>query len=165
MPIADVSFYDVVKWFHISAVVVGFGGTFAYAVIIVAAQRVAPRSMPGVFAGLAANDRTLVTIGAIAVLLSGFYLVADGNWQMSEFFIGWGIVAIIALLGLIHAFFIPNEVKAKEAAERDIERAGSGEVEFSDEFNETNSKLGKVGPIAGLLILLTVYVMTTKPFL
>lgn len=164
MPIAEVTFYDVVKWFHISSVVVGFGGTFAYAVIIGVAARTSPRSMPGVFSGIAANDRTLVTIGGIGILLSGVYLLAD-RWEGSEFFIVWGIVAMIVLLGLIHSFFIPNEIKAKEAAERDIERAGDGEVEFGEEFNEANSKLAKMGPIAGLIIILTIYVMTTKPFL
>ena len=72
-----VQFYDVVLWLHIAAVVVGFGSTFAYAVILAVAQKSDPRSLPGVLAGIAANDRTVVTIGAIIVLVTGLYLTID----------------------------------------------------------------------------------------
>jgi hypothetical protein len=164
MPIAEVQFYDVVVWLHVSAVVVGFGGTFAYGVFIAIAARDAPRSLPGVFAGMAANDRILVTGGGLLILITGIYLAAD-RWDFSEFFISWGILAWLILIALVHRFFIPNERKAAAAAERDIERAGSGEVEFGPEFNEANGKLAKMGPVAGLIIVLTVYVMVAKPFL
>lgn len=57
---AAVSFYEVVLWLHITAVVVGFGGTFAYGVLLAAARRSAPRSLPGLLGALQANDRSLV---------------------------------------------------------------------------------------------------------
>ncbi len=160
-----VTFYDVVVWLHISAVVVGFGGTFAYGVIIATAAKADPRSLPGVLAGISANSRSLVTIGSIVVLLTGIYLAADA-WDFGYFFIAWGVVAILILLGLIHGYFLPNEKRAAEAAARDVERAGpTGEVEFGPEFERANAGLAKVGSLAGILIVLTVYVMTAKPFL
>lgn len=164
MRIAAVSFYDVVVWLHVSAVIVGFGGTFVYGVLLAVAGRSAPRSMPGVLAAIQANDRSLVTFGGLVVLATGIYLAADGE-TFDEFFVGWGIVAVLVLLGLLHAFFIPTERRAQEAAERDIEAAGPGAVEFGDEFNRANGKLAKMGPVAGLIIILTVYVMVAKPFL
>jgi MFS family permease len=159
-----VSFYDVVLWLHISAVVVGFGSTFAYAVIPAWIAKNAPRAMPGLLRGITANDRSLVTIGGVVVLLTGIYLAAD-RWEFSDFFVGWGIVAVIVLLGLTGAVFIPSEKRAADAAERDIERSGSGPVEFGPEFEQANRKLAVLGPVAGLLIVLTVYVMAAKPFL
>ena len=39
MPVAEVQFYDVIKWLHVSAVVVGLGATFAYGVFIAVASR------------------------------------------------------------------------------------------------------------------------------
>ena len=159
-----VQFYDVVLWLHIAAVVVGFGSTFAYAVILAVAQKSDPRSLPGVLAGIAANDRTVVTIGAIIVLVTGLYLTIDA-WEFSEFFIAWGVIAVLLLLGLSHGYFLPNGKKASAAARRDIDRAGTGEVEFGPEFNDTSGKLAKMGTFAGLAVLLTVYVMTAKPFL
>ena len=159
-----VQFYDVVLWLHLAAVVVGFGSTFAYGVILAVAQRTDPRSLPGALAGVTANDRTVVTIGGTIVLVTGVYLAADA-WNFSEFFIAWGIVAVLFLLGITHGYFVPNERKAKEAAERDIERAGTGQVELGPEVNEASAKLAKMGGFAGLVIVLTVYVMTAKPFL
>lgn len=163
VPLA-VAFYDVVLWLHIAAVVVGFGSTFAYAVIPAYVAKNSPRALPALYRAMIANDRTLVTIGGTIVLLSGLYLAAD-RWEFSEFFIGWGIVAVVLLLGLNGAFFTPNNRRAAEAAERDIERAGSGPVEFGPEFEKVNGKLATMGPLAGLVIVLTIYVMAAKPFL
>lgn len=159
-----VTFYDVVLWLHISAVVVGFGSTFAYAVLLTVAQREGPRGMPGLLAAVRANDRTVVTIGAVIVLLTGLYLAADSK-QLDEFFVAWGIVAVLVLIGLTHAFFLPTERRAEELAKRDVESAGPGEVKWSPEFTAISGKLAKVGTLTGVIVLLTVYVMTAKPFL
>ena len=159
-----VVFYDVVLWLHIAAVVVGFGSTFAYALIPTHVAKNSPRALPALLRAMMANDRTVVTIGGTIVLLSGIYLAAD-RWEFSDFFVAWGILAVVLLLGLTGAVFIPNERRAAEAADRDIERAGSGPVEFGPEFETANSKLAKLGPFAGLVIVLTVYVMAAKPFL
>jgi MFS family permease len=158
-----VSFNDVVVWLHVTAVVVGFGGTFAYGVLMAFVGRSAPRAMPGLLAALQANDRSLVTIGGAVVLLTGLYLAAV-QWGFSPFFVAWGIVAVIVLLGLLHGYFIPNERRAQEAAERDIEAAGGGEVEFGEDFARANRRLAIMGPVAGLIIVLTIYVMVAKPF-
>ncbi len=83
---AAVSFYEVVLWLHITAVVVGFGGTFAYGVR-----------------------------------------------------------------------------RAQEAAERDIEASGA-EVQFGERFEALTVGLARMGAVAGLIIVLTIYVMVAKPF-
>ena len=159
-----VTFYDVVLWLHVSAVVVGFGSTFAYAVIMSVSAKTNPRSVPAVIAAVAANDRTLVSIGSIIVLLTGLYLAAD-RWEFSEVFIGWGIVAVLILIGMTHAVFLPSDRKASQLAERDIAAAGDKEVEFSEEFNRETKKVARMGTLAGLIVVLTVYVMVAKPFL
>ena len=164
MTTTAVTFYDVVLWLHISAVIVGFGSTFAYGVLATFAAKDNPRSMPSVLAGIMANDRSLVTFGGLLVLVTGFYLVID-RWDFGEFFIGWGIIAVLFLLGITHGYLLPNERRAKAAAERDIERAGSGPVEFGEQFNKANGNFAKVGTVAGIVVVLTVYVMTAKPFL
>lgn len=165
MPTA-VMFYDVVLWLHITAVVVGFGATFAFGVMIAAGAAESPRSIPALIAGTIATTRTLVTGGGIVILVTGIYLAAD-RWEGSEFFIAFGGIAILALLGLAHGFFIPNDRKAKAAAERDIAAADQAgrDVEYSEEFNRLSGASAKVGMFAGILVVITVYVMTAKPFL
>jgi hypothetical protein len=95
---------------------------------------------------------------------SGIYLAAD-RWEFSDFFVIAGLVAIVVLLGMVHGFFLPNEIRARELAERDIEAAGAGEVKFSDEFNRRMRGSATAGPIAGLIVILTIYFMAAKPFL
>ena len=163
MPIAEVQFYDVVKWLHITAVVVGLGATFSYGVFIAVAAKSAPRSMPGIIAGIQSVDRLLVIPGILVIFATGLYMTID-IWDFGYFFITWGILAVIVLFVMGMVVFGPNEEKARAAAEQDVERAGAGPVEFGPEFNRLNGILGKAGPIAGLLVIVTVYVMAAKPF-
>ena len=118
-----VTFYDVVVWLHVSAVVVAFGPTFAFGIYLALAARKYPRAMPAVLESTITITRSMVTIGGVLILLTGVYLAAD-RWDFSEFFIAWGILAILVLLGLAHGFFIPHDSRALRAAKRDIDAAG-----------------------------------------
>ncbi len=97
----------------------------------------------------------------IVVLLAGIYLLADGHWDAGEAYISVGFLAIVALLGLQHAFFRPQVRKAKELAERDL---AAGDT-LSDEFVALGDRIGKVGTLAGLIIVVTIFFMAYKPFL
>ncbi len=159
-----VQFYDVVVWLHVSAVVVAFGPTFAFGIYVAMTASKHPRSIPAVLEAQNAINKGLVTIGGIVVLLSGLYLAADGD-VFDEVFVGVGIVSIIVLLGLVHGFFLPHDRRALAAAERDIEAAGTGEVKLGDDFNRAQTASARMGPIAGLIVILTIYFMAAKPFL
>ena len=164
MVAAEVQFYDVIVWLHVSSVVVGFGPTFAFGLYLAVAGRRYPRSMPAILDAQCTISRTMVTIAALVILGSGIYLAAD-RWEFSDFFVVAGLVAIVILMGMVHGFFVPNEVRAREIAERDIEAAGAGEVKFSEEFERRMRGSAIAGPIVGLIVILTIYFMTTKPFL
>jgi hypothetical protein len=159
-----VQFYDVIVWLHVSAVVVAFGPTFAFGIYLAMTGRNHPRSIPAVLEAQDVVNRTMVTIGGVLVLLTGIYLVID-RWDFGYFFVTWGLIAIIVLLGLVHGFFLPHDRRARAAAKRDIEAAGSGEVEFGEEFNRETAASARMGPITGLIVILTIYVMAAKPFL
>jgi len=45
----------------------------------------------------------------------------------------------------------------------DIERAGDGEVVLSDEYQRAARTEGIVGMVAGLLVIVVIYLMVTKP--
>ena len=106
----------------------------------------------------------MITPGATIILIAGIYLVAAGDeYKFSNFFVGAGIVIIVALLGLGGAFFSPNGVKAAELAQRDIDAAGSGEIVFSEEYNAVARKLATVGIAANVLVVLAIFLMVIKP--
>lgn len=164
MVVADVQFYDVVVWLHVSGVVLAFGPTFAFGLYMGFVGRNDPRSVPVVLEAQSLIMRTMTTIGILIILASGIYLAAD-RWEFSDFFVAWGIVALLVLLALIYGAFLPNNRRERQAAERDIERAGAGEVEFSPGFWDVVRRDQVLGPLAGLTVILTIYVMVAKPFL
>jgi small-conductance mechanosensitive channel len=159
-----VTFYDVVVWLHVTSVVIGFGATFAFGIYIALAIAKHPRSLPAVLEAQTAINRTVVTIGGVLVLVTGIYLAAD-RWDFGYFFVTWGLIAIIVLLGLVHGYFLPHDRRALEAARRDIEASPGDQVEFGEEFNRNSAASARMGPIAGVIVILTIYVMTAKPFL
>ncbi|HWA52723.1 MAG TPA: DUF2269 family protein [Solirubrobacterales bacterium] len=152
--------YKIVLVLHILAVVLAFGPTFGYGIFFSVVPQF-PRATPAILAGIQKTDRYLVNPGMIVLLLAGLYLLGDGNWDASDAFISVGFLAIIVLFGLQHGFFQPQVRKARELAERDL-KAGD---ELSAEFEAVSQRLGQVGMIAGLIVVVTVFFMTYKPFL
>ncbi|HEX8754368.1 MAG TPA: DUF2269 family protein [Solirubrobacterales bacterium] len=158
LPLANVTDYSVGLFIHILAVVLAFGPTFSYGLLFSISSKY-PRATPAIFEGVRKVDRFLLEPGMIVLLLAGIYLMAEGSWDASEAFISVGFVAIIVLFGLQHAFFRPQGKRAQEIAERDL-KAGDT---LSEEFNEIARRLGTVGPIAGLIVVVTIFFMVTKP--
>jgi hypothetical protein len=156
--LATITDYSVGLFIHILAVVLAFGPTFAYG-IIYSVMPQHPRSAPALFDAIRKVDRYLVDPGMIVLLLAGIYLLAEGPWKGSEAFITVGFIAIVVLFGLQHAFFRPQGRKAQELAERDLKTGDT----FSTEFEEISRRLGTVGPIAGLIVVVTIFFMVVKP--
>lgn len=154
--------YKLALFLHILAVVLAFGPTFAYGILFSVLPKY-PRSTPAVLAGIQKTDRYLVSPGTAVVLLAGIYLLiaSDDAWSGSDAFVTVGFLAILVLFGLQHAFFRPQTAKAKELAERDL-KAGDT---LSDEFEEVARRLGTVGPVAGLIVVVTIFFMSYKPFM
>jgi uncharacterized membrane protein len=152
--------YKIAVFLHILAVVLAFGPTFGYALFFSVAPQF-PRATPAILAGVQKCDRYLVNPGMIVILLAGIYLLVDGPWEAGDAFISIGFLAIFVLFGLQHAFFQPQTAKARELAERDLK---SGDA-LSEEFDALSERIGKIGGLAGLIVVVTIFFMTYKPFL
>ncbi|MDQ2630240.1 MAG: DUF2269 domain-containing protein [Actinomycetota bacterium] len=154
--------YKIALFLHILAVVIAFGPTFGYGFLFSVAPQY-PRAVPAILAGIQKIDRYLITPGMVVVLLAGIYLItaSDDAWSGSEAFITVGFVAIIALFGLEHGFFVPQTRKAKELADRDLEKGDT----LSPEFDALSQRIGQVGGIASLIVIITIFFMVYKPFL
>lgn len=152
--------YKLALFLHILAVVLAFGPTFGYAFFFSVAPSY-PRATPAILAGVQKVDKYLVNPGMIVLLLAAIYLLVDGPWETSDAFISVGFLAIIVLFGLQHAFFQPQTQKARELAERDL-KAGDT---LGDEFEAVSERIGKVGGLAGLIVVVTIFFMSYKPFL
>lgn len=164
MPFASIvsADYKIALFLHILAVVLAFGPTFGYALFFSVAPQY-PRATPAILTGVQRCDRYLVTPGMVVLLLAGVYLLiaSDDAWSGGDAFVTVGFLAIIVLFGLQHAFFRPQTAKAKELAERDLEKGD----ELSPEFEEVSMRLSNVGKIAGLIVVVTIFFMSYKPFM
>jgi len=154
--------YKIALFFHILAVVVAFGPTFGYGFFFSVAPQF-PRATPAVLAGIQRVDRYLVNPGMVILLVAGIVLLAtsDSAWSGSDFFIVWGWISIIALFAVQHGFFQPQVRKAKRLAERDLQAGDT----LSPEFEALSQRIGQVGTLAGVLIVVTIFIMSYKPFM
>jgi hypothetical protein len=157
--IAAISVYTVSIWIHVSAVVVGFGSTFAEAVTFPVAMKLDKRHLPYVHRLQLFINQRLATPALVVIIVTGFYQVGKGNWSMGDFWISATLVIAIALGGLLGGYFIPTDRKLGAQIEREL--AGGGEP--SADYLAKIRREGVLGTITGILILLAVFLMVTKP--
>ena len=104
MTVVAVTFYDVVLWIHVTAVVVAFGALFAYPVFLAVNARAPLAQRAGLHrAQIAFSQRvTGPTIGVI--LLAGIYLATDAElWDQAWVGISLLLLFVIAGLGATRA--------------------------------------------------------------
>jgi uncharacterized membrane protein len=160
VPLA-VAFYEVVLALHIIAVVVAFGATFAYPVILGVVARTDPRALPAVYRAVHAVSQRIINPGLAAVLIFGIYLASKLHlW--SAFFVQWGL-GVVIVIGAVEGMYLgPREKRLVQAAEADVAAAGpDGEVSQSDEHRTLVRSVGSVGALMDLLVVLTIYFMAT----
>ncbi|HEX8714661.1 MAG TPA: DUF2269 family protein [Solirubrobacteraceae bacterium] len=157
-----VTFYDVVLAVHIMAVVVAFGVTFAYPIMFAVAGKRDPRSLPLMHRISYTVERILVNPGLLLVLLAGIYLASKGH-HWSDFFVQWGLAAVVVIGAIVGVVTIPASKRAEQLAERDIQASGDGAVELSAEYQAVVRRLSIVGSLLSLLVLVTILFMAIKP--
>jgi hypothetical protein len=154
-----VKFVDVALAIHIMAVVVAFGVTFAYPIIHTVGKRLDPRAMPWMHRVQVEIARRLITPGLVVILAFGIYLTSHEH-QWSTFYVQWGLAVVVILGAAAGAFFTPKERRLAELAQRDVDAAGPGALEFSAEYESLAKQVAVGGAIADLLILATILFMT-----
>jgi hypothetical protein len=161
--LATVDAYNISLFLHISAVVIGFGATYAEAIMFPVAMKVDKRHLPYVHRlGMAINQR-LATPAMVVILITGIYQVSEDDgrgWSFSDAWVSATFVILIVLGGLIGGYFVPTDRKLAEMAERDL---ATGSAEMSAEYQAGAKRIGAIGALAGVLVLVAIFLMTTKP--
>jgi predicted integral membrane protein DUF2269 len=152
-----VTFYDVSVWLHVSAVVIGFGATFAESLTFPLAMKMSVRHLPFVHRlGITINQR-LATPALALIIVTGIYQTAD-RWEFSQFWISATFLIAIILGGLNGAYFIPGERRLLAQIETELAETG----EPSADYLRKARQMGMVGALAGVLVLLAIFFMVTK---
>lgn len=162
MPLA-ITTYELSVFIHVTAVVVGFGATFAESVMFAVAMKAGPRHLPYVHRLQLVINTYFATPALVIVLLTGIYQVDEGGWEWGDVWVS-GTLAIILVIAVLNlAFFIPSDRKLLPIVERDIEASGSGEVALSEEYQKGVRPQAILGPITGVLLVAAIFLMVTKP--
>jgi hypothetical protein len=163
--LAPAAFSDYVLGLHILGVIAGFGVIFAYPVFLLTGARLDPGAMPWFFRVMSIVSRRLINPGLAVVLVAGIYLAADEH-QFSRFYVGWGIVAVVVLGAIEGAVMAPRLRRLAELSARDVAAVEAGgatrEVRFGADFRKTFGQLKLAGSIQSLIVVVTVFVMTTR---
>jgi uncharacterized membrane protein len=157
-----VQFYDFSVWLHVSAVVVGFGATFAESITFPLALKVGVRHLPYVHRLGIAINQYMATPALVVIIVTGIYQTAD-RWEFGDFWISATFLIALVLGGLNGAYFIPRERRLAAQVEREIAAARDGEVVLSAEYQRKARQMGMVGALSGVLVLLAIFLMVAKP--
>ena len=162
--LAEISFYNVVLFIHITAVVLAFGVTFTYPLVFAAARRSHRRHLP-FFHRIqhVIGQRMIAPMGGV-ILLAGLYLAIKGPYEFGDPWIGITLLILIVLLAAGGAYFSPREHRLADLAERDVAASqGDGPVEFGAEYEGLYRQVHTVALIGNALVLLAIFLMVTKP--
>jgi hypothetical protein len=153
------SLYEISVFVHVSAVVVGFGATFAEAIMFPVAMKAGVRHLPYVHQLQLAINQRFVGPALGLIILTGIYQTIDGDWGFGSFWISATFLIALILGGMSGAYFIPTDRRLAEQVRREIEETGKP----SDEYMAEARREGIAGAIAGLLVIAAVFLMVTKP--
>jgi uncharacterized membrane protein len=163
--LAVVNGYTVSLFLHITAVMVGFGSTFALAIATPIALKLDARHLPYVHQLSLAINRYFASPALVIVIATGIYQATSDSytWDFGDFWISATFAIVIILGAIMGALFMPSAKRLKALAERDIAAAGDGPFTPSDEYNQRARVEMIFGPITGLLLVAAVFLMVIKP--
>jgi hypothetical protein len=162
-----VTSYDFSLFLHVTAVVVGFGATFAESIMFPVAMTLDKRHLPYVHRLQRAINQWFASPALLVILATGFYQVSDRDLELGDFWLSGTLTIVIVLSAILGGYFIPEDRKLQAMAERDIAASGGasgeGEIVMSEEYQRRARREGIVGGITGLLIVIAIYLMVAKP--
>jgi uncharacterized membrane protein len=162
LPLAVTS-YDFSLFLHITAVVVGFGATFAESITFPVAITLDKRHLPYVHRLQRAINQWFAGPAMLVILATGFYQVSDRDLDLGDFWLSGALTIVIVISAILGGYFIPEDRRLQAMVERDIAASGASEVVLSDEYQRRSRIEGIAGAITGLLVVAAIYLMVTKP--
>ena len=157
--LANFSLYNISLWLHISSAVVGLGATFALAVGFPLALRLDAKYLPFVHHLSMEVTRKLASPALLLLIITGIYQGVDAK-VMDEPWIGITFAIAIVLGGLQGAYFVPTDKKLAAMAKREL---AGGASTLSADYQRQAKREGGIGALAGLLIIVAVFLMVVKP--
>jgi hypothetical protein len=158
MIFAEIDSYSLSVFLHVSAVMVGFGATFAEAIMFPVAMKAGVRHLPYVHKLQLAINQRLATPAMVIIILTGLYQTSE-RWDWDVLWINATFAIVIVIGGLLGGYFIPTDRRLAAQAERELAETG----EVSEDYLRQARREGVVGALTGVLLIVAVFLMVTKP--
>ena len=155
--------YNISLWLHIVAVVVGLGATFAEAILFPVTMAVDKRALPVLHRIQLVLNRYFASPALLVILITGFYQVSEGNWDLGSFWISASLAIVVLIGGINGMYFIPADRKLGAMITDEIAAAGDGPFEPSEEYMRQSRVEGMMGAFTGILVIAVIFLMVIKP--
>ena len=162
--LAEISFYNVVVFVHVAAVVLAFGVTFSFPIVMAVARKGYDRHM-GFFHRMQAmtGSRLIGPLGGV-VFLAGLYLAIKGPYDFGDPWIGITLVLLVIILGVGGGYIGVREERLADMADRDIAAsADRAAVRFGRDYERLFAQVRGANLAMNALILIAIFLMVTKP--
>jgi len=159
--IPAVYLWQVVLAIHVLFVVLAFGVLVSYPFMLIAAERIDPRSLPTLLRLRRLLGRGLVNPGLLVVAAAGVYLAIHLHaWQ--DFYVQWGIGAVVVIGALEGALVIRQSATLAALAQRDIDASAGGEIDWSAEYLTARGRAEQVNALLAIIVVVTIFVMVVQ---
>ena len=149
-----VTSYLVVQALHVMAVVAAYGLPMAYPMLLPYLRRRHPKAMPGVHDVQHRLNQRLTGPMTVAILLFGAYMATKHHlWGEPWVVVPLGILVVIGGLG--GGVVVPATARLSELARSDL-----GSAEYAAVYRRYMT----AEIVLGVLVLVAVFFMATKPF-
>jgi predicted Kef-type K+ transport protein len=165
MPLA-VTNYEFSVFLHVTAVVVGFGATFAESVFFPVAMRMSARNLPYVHRLQLVINQFFVLPALVIVVATGIYQMSEGDWDYGDLWVSGTLTIVVIIALTLVFFFIPVDRRLLPMIQQTLADTGDRELTLEDlpkDYARWGRLEGLVGAILGVLLIVAIYFMVTKP--
>lgn len=153
------SYFAILLLIHVAGAIIGFGPTFAFAVLGPLSEKLGGPSALGIMKGMVAIQKRLVyPVAFVTQPLSGVLLIFESGRNEGFFSHEWLWISILLYATLLYIALFQQA----PAQHKMIELAESGEAE-TPAFEALAKKTKTMGPVLTLATTVIVFLMILKP--
>jgi uncharacterized membrane protein len=148
--------YEVLKFFHVTLAIIAVGFNASYSVWLGRAAR-EPSHQSHVLRGIKVLDDRFANPAYVLLLVTGLAMVVVGDLSLTTFWLGLGLGLYVVAVVLGLAVYTPtlrNQIRVLDASGSD-----------STEYVSLARRAQVVGILLGVIVIIIVFLMVTKPTL
>jgi uncharacterized membrane protein len=148
---------------HVAAAIVGFGATFTYPVIQLAAERRDHTALPFALGAILAISRFVALPATTLVGVTSVYQLAAGPYGLDDAWASVGLGLYVAVMSVAILYLAPRYRRAQREAARMLADGSLGALPLSPEYRSAVRGPNVVGPLVAVAVVATVVLMEVKP--